>query len=73
MSVVMEIRVLFLSKRLNGPKKPAHLGKHHWIVYEGGFWSVFSQMMSRQLMSGAMPRLEYTVFLVYIPQVFPLL
>ena len=40
MSVIMEIMV-FLSKRPNGPKKPALLGKHHWIVYEGGFWSVY--------------------------------
>ena len=40
MSVVMEIMV-FLNKRLNDAKKPAHLGKHHWIVYEGGFWSVY--------------------------------
>jgi uncharacterized membrane protein len=36
----MEI-VVFLNKRLNGLKKPAHLGKHHWVVYEGGFWSVY--------------------------------
>jgi len=37
----MEIMVFFLSKRLNGLKKPAHLGKYHCVAYEGGFWSVY--------------------------------
>jgi len=39
--VAMEIMVFFLSKRLNGLKKPAHLGKYHCVAYEGGFWSVY--------------------------------
>jgi hypothetical protein len=37
----MEITIRFLNRRLNDPKKPAHLGNHHWVMYEGGFWSVY--------------------------------
>jgi hypothetical protein len=45
MSVVMEITVLFINKRLNDPKKPAHLGKFHWVVHKGGFWFVYWMSM----------------------------
>jgi|GEM_PF-2312546 len=41
MCVVMEITALFLNKLLNGSKKPAHVGKDHRTMYEGGFWSVY--------------------------------
>jgi hypothetical protein len=37
----MEIIAFFLSKRMNRSRKPALLGKHHLMVYEGGFRSVY--------------------------------
>ena len=56
---VSVIMVLFLNKRLNGPKKPAHLGEHYCTVHKGGFRSVYR--MSVAIWSGVASQRSFGV------------